>query len=95
MALSTTRLGSRMPRLVESVRSPRTSLPYEKACLLAQKFEVKGRLPVKGISPRVTLQNLTALSALLDCWLQIPGDLRMHCRSRLDFLCEVSWIIGA
>ena len=81
---STTRLGSRMPRLVESVR--RALAP---------------RLPVKGISPRrdfptrVTLQNLTALSALLDCWLQIPGDLRMHCRSKLDFLCEVSWIIGA
>ena len=31
------------------------------------------------------LDDITALSVLLYCWLQILDDLRMHCRSRLDF----------
>ena len=65
----------------------RTSLPYD-ACS-HKKF---GSLTCERDFPTcVTLQNLTAF---LDCWLQIPGDLRMHCRLRLDFLFEVSWIIG-
>ena len=42
-----------------------------------------------------SLVDLTTCVFFLDCWPQIPDDLRMHCRSRLDFLCEVSWIIGA
>ena len=50
--------------------SPRTSLPYEKACLLAQKFGVKGHW---DFPTRVILQNLTALSALLDKFLAISG----------------------
>ena len=58
---STTRLGSRMPRLVESVR--RALAPHEKACLLAQKFEVKGCLPVKGIAKSYRIECFAGLLA--------------------------------
>ena len=51
---STTRLGSRMPRLVESVRRALASLFLMKRPACSHlNFEVKGRVPVKGISPRV------------------------------------------
>ena len=46
---STTRLGSRMPRLVKSMmRALAPLFLMKRPALLDQKYEVKGRLPVKG-----------------------------------------------
>ena len=56
------------------------------APLFLMKSPDCSHIEVKGRPMHVTLQNLTAS---MDCWLKIPGDLRMH---DLIFLLEVSWI---